>query len=188
MSDEIMEIIHSIAEESMKQEQDRSSALHSKAEKLVTYISIVIGLINSALVFLLEHNILNSNGLISSALWINIPFFIGFLFAIQAQRTLKRLNYPSGLQVLRDIARASATQTKRDIQFYQLRCMGIYTETLSDVNNIRARLIALAHLSCILGFLAILWHGYSIFPGASEILWCQTAVAVMGIYFYCVSN
>ena len=183
-----MLIIHAIAEESMKQEQSRSSTLHSKADNLEKHISIMIGFVNSVLVFLLERNFINGDVLLCSALWINVPFLLGFLFSVWAQRTFERLNYPSGLSILHDIEKDSVTQTERMLMFYHLRCMGEYTEKLSDVNNKRAYYITLAYLLCFLGFLAVLCHGYSIVPGAGDILWCQIAVAIMGIFFYWIDN
>lgn len=187
-TDEIMAIIQSIAEESMKQEQDRSSMLHTKADRLTTYVSIIMGLVNSALVFLLEQKIIDVHGVIRTAFWINFPFLISLLFAIQAQRTLGRLNYPSGIQILRDIEEASRVQTVQDLQFYKLTCMGKYTETLSNVNNKRAQYTAWSNLSYLLGFVAILLNGYFLSPEVTEILWCQIAVAVMGIFFYYVDE
>ena len=185
---QVMLIIHAIAEEAMKQEQSRSSTLHSKADNLVKHISIIIGFVNSVLVFLLDRNFINGDVLLCSALWINTPFLLGLLVSVFAQRTFERLNYPSGLGVLHDIAQASVPQTEQMLMFYQLRCMGEYTEKLSDINNERAHYITLAYLLCFLGFLAVLCHGYSIVLGAGDILWCQIAVSVMGIFFYWIDN
>ena len=78
--------------------------------------------------------------------------------------------------------------TKQDAESYKLRCIGQYTETLSNVNTKRAQYITLSNLSYLLGFVAILWHGYSFFPDVSDILCCETAVALMGVFFYCVSS
>lgn len=184
MNDEIAEILFSIAEEAMRKEQERSSMLHTKADRLTTYISITMGLVNSALMFLFEQKVINVQAIIRIVFWINFQFLLSLVLAIQAQRTLSRLNYPSGFRILKDIAGASRTQTKQDFHFYKLNCMGKYTETLGSVNNKRAQYITWSNLSYLLGFVAILLHGYSFCSEIIDILWCQIAVAIMGIFFY----
>lgn len=149
-----MTIVFAIAAESMKQEQSRSETLIIKSDNLIKYVTAVMGVINSAFVFLFDkETIISQHVLLISIFWINIPFLISLCLAVLAQTVLPKQNYPSGIQVLDDMRSA---QFERNYQVYQLRCMASYTDALNKSDNIRARLVLYSNISYIWGFLTIL--------------------------------
>ena len=141
LSDKMLDVIKSIASESMQQEKDRAELIKSKSERLVKYISATIGCTNTIVVFLLDREVIELKSLYWIAVYTELPLLVSLILAVLAQIMLKGLYYPSGISALKDLAYDGREKSLLEFKIYKFKCMEDYTNSLSLANNKRANAI-----------------------------------------------
>ena len=141
LSDEMLDIVKSIASESMQQEKDRAELIKNKSERLVKYVSTTIGISNTIAVFLLDRGVIELKALYWIAVFTDLPLLVSLILAVVAQIMLKGDYYPSGIIALKDLASDGKEKSVLEFEMYKFRCMESYTKSLSDANDKRAKAI-----------------------------------------------
>lgn len=141
LSDNMLEIVKSIAADSMQQEKDRAELIKSKSENLVKYVSATIGVANTIVVFMLDRKVIEIKALFWIAILVDFPLLLSLIMAVAAQIMLKGLYYPSGIGVIQDLIKDGREKTNADFEIYRLKCMKEFTSSLCVANDKRAKCI-----------------------------------------------